>query len=107
MLQNSSFSVNICPMNTLTATKRSKTDKLSAIRSNGMVPAVVYGAQVENTLVSVSNIDFEKIFKSAGESSTIVLEINSEGTKKDASVKAETTQNQNTTLRCMQVQKQH
>jgi large subunit ribosomal protein L25 len=62
-------------MNTLTATKRSKTDKLSTIRSNGMVPAVVYGARVENTMISVSSTLFTKILKVAGESSTIVLEI--------------------------------
>jgi large subunit ribosomal protein L25 len=43
-----------------------------------MVPAVVYGAQVENTMVSVSSIEFEKILKVAGESSTIVLEITDE-----------------------------
>lgn len=62
-------------MNKLTATMRSKKDKLSTIRNNGMVPAVVYGARVENTLISVSSIDFEKILKVAGESSTIVLEL--------------------------------
>lgn len=64
-------------MNTLTATKRSKTEKLSTIRTNGMVPAVVYGAQVENTLVSVLSTDFVKVFKLAGETSTIVLDITS------------------------------
>ncbi len=62
-------------MNTLTATKRSKTEKLVDIRSNGMVPAVVYGAQVENTPISVSSVDFLKLFKVAGETSTIVLEL--------------------------------
>lgn len=62
-------------MNTLTSTKRSKTDKLRDIRSNGMVPAVVYGAQVENTPISVSSVNFQKVFKAAGETSTIVLEI--------------------------------
>ena len=62
-------------MNKLTATMRSKADKLASIRSNGMIPAVVYGARVENTMVSVSSIDFEKILKVAGESSTIVLEL--------------------------------
>ena len=62
-------------MNTLTATKRSKTEKLYAIRNNGMVPAVVYGAQVENTLVSVLSTEFIKVLKVAGETSTIVLEI--------------------------------
>lgn len=65
-------------MNKLTATKRSKTDKLSSIRNNGMVPAVVYGAQVENTTISVEKIAFEKVFKLVGETSTIVLEINDE-----------------------------
>ena len=62
-------------MNTLTATKRGKTEKLYAIRNNGMVPAVVYGAQVENTLVSVLSTEFIKVLKSAGETSTIVLDI--------------------------------
>ena len=69
------FCVNITPMNTLTAIKRSKADKLKTVRSNGMVPAVVYGARVENTLISVPSILFTKILKVAGESSTIVLEI--------------------------------
>jgi len=59
----------------LTATKRSKADKLALIRNNGMVPAVVYGARVENQQISVPSTDFEKILKVAGESSTIVLEI--------------------------------
>lgn len=68
-------------MNTLTATKRSKTDKLSAIRNNGMVPAVVYGAQVENQLISVLSTDFVKVFRLAGESSTIVLDITGESDK--------------------------
>ncbi len=62
-------------MNILTATKRSKTDKLAIIRNNGMIPAVVYGAQVENTLISVLSTSFIKMLKIAGETSTIVLEI--------------------------------
>jgi len=62
-------------MNILTATKRSKTEKLDAIRSNGMVPAVVYGARVENTMISVPSVLFTKLFNIVGETSTIVLEI--------------------------------
>ncbi len=62
-------------MNKLTAIMRSKADKLANIRANGMVPAVVYGARVENTTISVSSIDFQKILKIAGETSTISLEI--------------------------------
>ncbi len=68
-------------MNTLTATKRSKTEKLANIRNNGMVPAVVYGAQVENTPISVSSVDFGKIYKLVGETNTIVLEIEDKKTK--------------------------
>jgi len=74
-------------MNILTATKRSKADKLAIIRSNGMVPGVVYGAQVENQLISVLSVDFEKILKTAGESSTIVLELENDKTSKTATQK--------------------
>lgn len=69
-------------MNILTAIKRSKTDKLASVRSNGMVPAVVYGARVENTMISVPSVDFVKILKIAGESSTIVLELGGDEAKK-------------------------
>ncbi len=62
-------------MNILTATKRSKTEKLEVIRNNGMIPAVVYGAGVENTIVSVPGSTFAKVLKIAGETSTILLEI--------------------------------
>lgn len=64
-------------MQTLLASKRSKTDTLGNIRSNGMIPAVVYGARVENTSISVPSVDFIKAWKVAGESSTIVLDIES------------------------------
>lgn len=62
-------------MNKLTATMRSKTDKLVDIRKSGMVPAVVYGARVENTTISVPSVDFEKTLKAVGESSTLTLEL--------------------------------
>lgn len=68
-------------MQTLTATKRSKADKLESVRSNGMVPAVVYGARVENTSISVPSVDFIKAWKVAGESNTIMLDL--EGKKID------------------------
>lgn len=73
-------------MNKLTAIKRSKTDKLDAIRNNGMVPAVVYGVRVENTMVSVSSVDFQKVLKVAGESSTILLEITDANKKEESKV---------------------
>ncbi|HLP86550.1 MAG TPA: 50S ribosomal protein L25 [Candidatus Paceibacterota bacterium] len=76
-------------MNTLTATKRSKTDKLGDIRTNGMIPAVVYGVRVENTMISVPAIDFEKVLKIAGESSTILLDIKGDESGKGASKKVD------------------
>jgi len=58
--------VIISRMNTLTASRRSKADKLGDIRSNGMIPAVVYGASVENTIISVQSVDFQKVLSTAG-----------------------------------------
>ncbi len=62
-------------MNTLIAKERSKTDKLSDIRHNGMIPAVVYGANIENTMISISSINFTKILRETGETGTLVLDI--------------------------------
>jgi large subunit ribosomal protein L25 len=46
-----------------------------------MVPAVVYGARVENTSISVPSITFKKVFKEAGESTAITLDL--DGVKLD------------------------
>ena len=81
MLQYKDFCGSIAFMKTLIAKMRSKAEKLATVRSNGMVPSVVYGASVENTPISVPSIDFVKVFKEAGESSTIVLDM--EGKKVD------------------------
>ena len=62
-------------MITLNAQKRSKTDDVKDIRKNGSIPSVVYGAGVENTPISVPAIDFKKIYKQAGETTAIHLDI--------------------------------
>ncbi len=97
------FNVIIDPMNTLTATKRSKADKLAVIRSNGMIPAVVYGVRVENTMISVPATSFEKILKVAGESSTIVLEIAGDTTAKTMPAHAGAPQKVDVLIHDMQV----
>jgi large subunit ribosomal protein L25 len=74
-------------MNILAVKKRSKTDKLASIRNNGMIPAVVYGAREKNQMISVSSVEFEKILKIAGESSTIVLELEADIQKKELAKK--------------------
>lgn len=60
-------------MITLNAQKRSKADKLVDLRKNGMIPAVVYGAGVENTPISIPAKDFKKVYKEAGETTAISL----------------------------------
>lgn len=62
-------------MNTIQGIKRSKADKLEEIRTKGMTPAVAYGAGIESTPLSVPAQEFIKLFKSAGESEVITLEL--------------------------------
>jgi len=57
----------------LTAVKREKTDKLKEIRKGGSIPAVFYGAKEVSTAISISEIDFIKVYRQAGESSIVSL----------------------------------
>lgn len=49
--------------------------KVKAIRAAGFLPAVVYGDGVASQPIAVSNIEFERIYKLAGESSLIQLKV--------------------------------
>lgn len=69
-------------MNTIQAKKRSKTEKLDMVRSNELIPAVVYGAGIESTPLSVPAQEFIKLFKEVGESEVITLDV--EGQKINA-----------------------
>ncbi len=60
-------------MLTLIAEPRDMKIKPEALRANGRIPAVFYGPKEKNTPISVSTIDFIKVFKKAGESSVIIL----------------------------------
>lgn len=60
---------------TLTAKERKAGVGLDELRASGQVPAVVYGAGRETTSISVSSRDFQKVFKEAGESGIITLEM--------------------------------
>jgi len=56
--------------------KRNITGKASkTLRESGLIPAELYGRQVENIHLSVPAKDFQKIFNEAGESSIITLSI--------------------------------
>ncbi len=60
-------------MITLTIEKRDPKAKLADIRKSGLMPAVFYGRKEASTSISVSQKDFDKTWKKAGESSIIVL----------------------------------
>lgn len=60
-------------MLTLQAEKRDIHTKLETIRDKGHIPAVFYGKKEASTAISISKIDFLKIWKEAGESGVVTL----------------------------------
>ena len=60
-------------MISLSIEKRDAKIKLESIRSAGKIPAVFYGPKEESTPITVSAIDFKKVWKKAGESSVVLL----------------------------------
>lgn len=55
------------------ADKRDADAELSFLRKSGKIPAVFYGAGKTATSVTLSNIEFKKIWRDAGESSAIKI----------------------------------
>lgn len=67
----------------LTAKIRTETGKkLQPLRDSARIPGVVYGHKVKNILFSVDEKEFHKVFKTAGESSLIELDIEGEKEKR-------------------------
>jgi large subunit ribosomal protein L25 len=62
-------------MFTIKAKKRDQGMKLEAIRKEGEIPAVFYGAGKKTTPISVSVVEFKKIWRDAGESSAVKIEM--------------------------------
>src|SRR3989344_8883572 len=60
----------------LKAEKREiKGKAVRSLREQGKIPAVLYGAGEKGTLLEILEKDFEKVFREAGESSLVELEI--------------------------------
>jgi large subunit ribosomal protein L25 len=57
----------------LNAKIRDIKESLDALRKAGNLPAVFYGMGNESTPISISKIDFKKIWRKAGESSTVKI----------------------------------
>lgn len=63
----------------LKATVRDLTKPVAATRKQGFVPAELYGHNVPNVHVQVAQNEFEKVFRKAGESTIITLDIEGVG----------------------------
>lgn len=61
-------------MTNLPTFPRNNTDKLTAIRAVGQIPAVMYGSVKENSHLTVPVDAFERAWKAAGESTVVTLE---------------------------------
>ena len=66
----------------LTAQERSITGKqVKALRAEGLVPAVLYGFEVENTTLAIDAKEFRKIYREAGSNTLINLKLGSKTVK--------------------------
>jgi large subunit ribosomal protein L25 len=60
----------------LSATKRTeKGNALDTLRAKGAMPAVVYGPKQEPVSITVNQREFEKVFKTAGESTVVTVSV--------------------------------
>src|ERR1035437_7671806 len=55
------------------AKKRDESIKLDNLRKGGEIPAVFYGAGKDTTSVSISLVEFKKVWRDAGESSAVKI----------------------------------
>jgi len=55
--------------------------KVKSLREKGVIPAILYGPEIESLPLEIDLKEFEKIFKEAGESSLIKLKIKDEKSK--------------------------
>ena len=62
-------------MFTIKAKKRDTNIKLDSLRKGGEIPAVFYGAGKNTTSISVPTVEFKKVWRGAGESSAIKVEM--------------------------------
>ena len=60
-------------MITLNTEKRDMSIKPETLRKSGKIPAIFYGPKEKSTPITISTIDFIKVYKKAGESSVIIL----------------------------------
>ena len=57
------------------AKKRDETIKLDGLRKGGEIPAVFYGMGKVNTSITISTVEFKKVWREAGESSAVSIKM--------------------------------
>ena len=62
----------------LEAQARTKADELVTLRKAGKMPAVFYGKKTESTPISISQKDFIKVWRTAGESGVVSIKSGTE-----------------------------
>lgn len=62
-------------MFSIKAKVRDSSLKPNALRNSGEIPAVFYGAGEQNTPISVKAVEFKKVWRDAGESSTVKVSL--------------------------------
>jgi large subunit ribosomal protein L25 len=62
-------------MFSIKAKKREISENLATMRKAGEIPAVFYGMGKDSTPISISNIEFKKVWHKAGESTTVAIEV--------------------------------
>lgn len=63
----------------LKAEKRDPKIKSKIIRKSGKIPAVFYGEKIKSTPISISKVDFDKVWRKAGESSVVTIHTEGSG----------------------------
>lgn len=76
---SSPLCILVATMLEIKALKRDTKEDAKNLRSAGIIPAVVYGPKQAATPIKMESVQFEKVFKEAGESTIVDLVIDGEG----------------------------
>ena len=66
----------------LSAKIRDENKTTNQIRSEGFVPAVVYGYEMDNISIQVNSVELEKVYREAGESTLVKINLEDQDGKK-------------------------
>lgn len=62
-------------MTEFTINAAEKTEKTNKIRALGQIPAIIYGNNFDNIAITMGKLDFKRVFKEAGTSNLVDLEV--------------------------------